>query len=204
LALSPEGDASRAAEQLAELAAQGVWLRTRALITTLFARLCLSDLFLHGIGGAKYDQVTDAIIERFFGLKPPQYMTLTATLRLPIQREEVTAEDARRVDRQLRELAYHPERHLARDGDARLQAIVAEKRRWVETVQTRENARLRGDGIRNANAALQPFLADAWQQARDERDRIAQALRVKAILASREYAFCLYPAAALKRLMDVG
>ena len=96
LSLSPEGDASRAAEQLAELAARGVRLRTRALITTLFARLFLGDLFLHGIGGAKYDQVTDAIIERFFGLKPPQYMTLTATLRLPIKRAEVTTDDARR------------------------------------------------------------------------------------------------------------
>lgn len=204
LLLSPEGDAGRAAEQLAELAAGGVRLRTRALITTLFARLFLSDLFLHGIGGAKYDQVTDAIIERFFGLKPPQYMTLTATLRLPIRRDEVTADDARRVDRQLRELAYHPERHLASDSDPRWQAIVDNKRRWVETVQTRENARQRGDQIRSANAALQPLLADAWRQVRDERERIAQALRVKAILASREYAFCLYPAEALKRLMDLG
>ena len=81
---------------------------------------------------------------------------------------------------------------------------MAEKRRWIETAATRENARQRGDQIRSANTALQPLLADAWQQARDERERISQALRVKAILASREYAFCLYPAEALKRLMDLG
>ena len=72
---------------MAELAGRGIRLRTRALITTLFARLFLGDLFLHGIGGAKYDQVTDLLVERFFGVKPPGYMTLTATLRLPIASE---------------------------------------------------------------------------------------------------------------------
>ncbi len=64
-------DASLAAEQLAELKRSGIKIRTRALITTLFARLLLGDLFLHGIGGAKYDQVTDLLIGRFFGLEPP-------------------------------------------------------------------------------------------------------------------------------------
>ena len=30
-------------------------------MTTMFARLLLGDTFLHGIGGAKYDQVTDSM-----------------------------------------------------------------------------------------------------------------------------------------------
>ena len=50
----------------------------------MFARLFLCDLFIHGIGGAKYDQMTDAIIERFFGFAPPDYLTVTATAKLPI------------------------------------------------------------------------------------------------------------------------
>src|SRR5205085_514035 len=50
-------------------------IRPRALITTMYARLVLSDLFIHGIGGAKYDEVTDEIIRRFFGIEPPKYLT---------------------------------------------------------------------------------------------------------------------------------
>ena len=53
LPLTEDGDAAAAAEQLAALSSRGIKLRTRALTTTLFARLVLSDLFLHGIGGAK-------------------------------------------------------------------------------------------------------------------------------------------------------
>ena len=41
-----------------------------ALTLTLFARVCLGDFFIHGIGGGKYDEVTDAIIRDYFGIEP--------------------------------------------------------------------------------------------------------------------------------------
>lgn len=53
----------------------------RALTLTLFCRLFLADLFLHGIGGGEYDQVTDRIIRSFFGMTPPAFAVATATLR---------------------------------------------------------------------------------------------------------------------------
>src|SRR5262249_57288337 len=46
-------------------------LRPRALTLTLFARVCLGDYFIHGIGGGEYDEGTDAIIRAYFCLAPP-------------------------------------------------------------------------------------------------------------------------------------
>ena len=204
LTLTPEGDVDRVAGQLAELASRGVRLRTRALITTLFARLCLGDLFLHGIGGAKYDQVTDLLIERFFGVKVPCYMTLTGTLRLPIERPGVTPDDARRIDHQIRELAYQPERFLPAASDTQAEALVREKRVWIGTTATPENARLRCREIRRINEALQPSIEGARRRLVDERHEATNMLRARAVLASRDYAFCLYPAAALQSLMESG
>ncbi len=203
LALEPEGDVDRAAAQLAELATAGLRIRTRALITTLFARLCLGDLFLHGIGGAKYDHVTDALIERFFGIKPPCYMTLTATLRLPIEQAVVSQDDARRVGQRLRETVYHPERFVDATANGDVGSLVATKRHWIETPATRENAKLRGDHIRMANAALQSHVSAQRDMIVGERERLASLLRARSILASREYAFCLYPAEQLQRLMQL-
>ncbi len=84
LARPGDGDAARAVEQLGEARRHGVKLRPRALLTTLFARLLLGDQFVHGIGGAKYDQLTDALLERFCGVAPPAFITATATVRLPL------------------------------------------------------------------------------------------------------------------------
>ena len=62
--------------------ARSVRLRTRALTTTLFSRFLLGDLFIHGIGGAKYDELGDEIARRFFGIEPPGFLTVSMTLWL--------------------------------------------------------------------------------------------------------------------------
>jgi hypothetical protein len=58
-------------------------LAPRALTLTLFFRLLVADQFIHGIGGGRYDQVTDALIARHFGLRPPKFCVTTATLLFP-------------------------------------------------------------------------------------------------------------------------
>jgi hypothetical protein len=55
----------------------------RAMTLTLFARLLLADLFVHGIGGGRYDQVTDLLIGKFFGIAPPPFSVATGTLYHP-------------------------------------------------------------------------------------------------------------------------
>ncbi len=136
LPLSAEGDARAAAEVLHGLAQRGIKLRTRALTTTLWARLALGDLFVHGLGGAKYDQLTDALIERFFGLAPPGFLTVSGTLYLPVDQPAVTEEDLRRLDRRLRALKFGPERFIEVDraphGEREaLRQTIAAKQAWI-------------------------------------------------------------------------
>ena len=55
----------QAAENLKRfLSAQQLRLSPRALALTLFLRLIVCDQFVHGIGGALYDEVTDRVITR--------------------------------------------------------------------------------------------------------------------------------------------
>ncbi len=73
-----------AAEQLGEwLKRNGVRFSPRALVLTMFIRLCAADQFIHGIGGARYDQVTDRIIANYFQIEPPKFSVTTATMYLP-------------------------------------------------------------------------------------------------------------------------
>jgi hypothetical protein len=65
------------------LAATNHRLSPRALTLTLFLRLMVADQFVHGIGGARYDQVTDRIIAEHFGVAPPRFAVTTATMYLP-------------------------------------------------------------------------------------------------------------------------
>ncbi len=204
LPLSPDGDATRAVQQLVDIADRGVKIRSRALITTLWARLALGDLFLHGIGGAKYDQVTDLLVRRFFGLVPPRFVVLSATLHLPIKGtppagspQQSPIEEARSIGQQLRQLDYHPESHI-NGQDTTSAGLIAEKRRWVETSQTPQNARTRCRAIRRVNASLQPWVASRREDLLRGQVEAVEAMRVEEILAWREYGFCLHPEQALR------
>jgi hypothetical protein len=203
LSLTADRDASTAAEQLLELTSRGVKIRTRALTTTLYARLVLSDLFLHGIGGAKYDQVTDQIARSFFGFAPPEFAAVSATLRLPIASKLQAATGDRPCAEQLRELRYHPERYLdAAEVDGYdLQNIITEKRRWVAAPKTPQNAHERHLGITSANEALQPFVAERGSAIRARCHEQQEQKRAAAILQSREYSFCLYPKRHFDKLL---
>lgn len=58
-------------------------LSPRAITLTMFLRLFVADQFVHGIGGGRYDQVTDRIIRSFFDMCPPAFSVTTATLYFP-------------------------------------------------------------------------------------------------------------------------
>jgi hypothetical protein len=199
LPLTADGEIMAAAEQLAALSSRGVKIRTRALSTTLFARLFLSDLFLHGIGGAKYDQVTDQIVRLFFGFEPPEFATVSATLRLPIDCNAADASRPGQWEHRLRELRYHPEHFVTCDSKRSgadpcpIGELIAAKRRWLAKPKTPQNARDRHLAITGANEALQSFVAPLREKIEQERRDILQNKRREAILRSREYSFCLYP-----------
>ncbi|MCP4272694.1 MAG: hypothetical protein GY781_12130, partial [Gammaproteobacteria bacterium] len=80
-------------ERLKTLISNGIKIRPKAIANTMYSRLFFSDLFIHGIGGAKYDLITDEIIREFFGVEPPEYATISATLHLPYKPFDVSNED---------------------------------------------------------------------------------------------------------------
>ncbi len=208
LPLTSDGPADRAVARISELAGEGVKLRSRALITTLWARLALGDLFIHGIGGAKYDQVTDALIARFFGLAPPEFLVLSATLHLPITRDRPRPDDIQEIKHQLRELQFHPERHIdpqalqiADDPEAATR-LVSGKTHWIRTPQTRENAATRYREIRRINGELQPWVEHRRKRLLKKLSQTIKSTRAETTLSWREYAFCLFPEKALRDFFD--
>ncbi len=181
------------------LESQGVKIRSRALTTTMFLRLFVADVFLHGIGGGIYDALTDDIIRRFFGVFPPDYLIVSATLNLPLPRFPDAAERCRTLHRRSRDLIYQPERMLVDN------ALASEKRQWIERITATHTERAaRFSRLRELNTAMQPFL---WQRIHETNAAIKAAeaeSHAHAIASRRDYAFCLYPEAMLRSFFMHG
>lgn len=207
LPLTVDSHGAAAVERLGALEDEGVKIRSRALTTTLWARLALSDLFLHGIGGAKYDEVTDRLFERFLGVHPPGLMVASGTLLLPVPAPPASVAQQRELKQRLWQLRHHPECFLDECCPAgaglpdESRRLAAEKHRWVETPQTGDNARQRCRAIRRVNAALQPYVARQREQAAERLEATDRALEAARLLRRRDFSFCLHPEGSLRHFL---
>ena len=182
-------------EWLANASNDGLRIRSRALITTMYARLMLSALFLHGIGGAKYDELTDLLISRFFEITPPKFMVLSATVHLPVASPNVDAVDLTHLRQLLRSLQYHPERFLESQGNLAPEAerLIRVKRDLLKAMPTSGSKRDWHRQIVAVNEQMQPLLRERAYELQAELERLQRDLHIKQILASREITFVAYP-----------
>jgi hypothetical protein len=180
-----------------------VKIRPRALVTTMMLRLLASDLFIHGIGGAKYDQVTDQIIADFFGIEPPGFVVASGTRLLPVPRSGTSQRDIDEIYRLLRELDFRPEAHLALDAfppedRQRAEQLIAAKREWLRPGIAPEQLAARHAALAEINAGLGDYVSTRREALQGELSRLHEDLRRQRILGSREFSFCLYPEATLR------
>jgi hypothetical protein len=91
----------------------GYLLRPKAVSLTLFVRLFLADLFVHGAGGASYELITDYVIERFYKIKPPRFAVATCTMRLSLVGPTSSArQDISGLKHRLRRIKHNPEEYI--------------------------------------------------------------------------------------------
>jgi hypothetical protein len=186
-------------------------IRPRALTLTAFARLFVADLFIHGIGGGRYDRATDAIVRTFFGVAPPTYATATATLFLPFTAGGPREAERARLHRTLLDLQHNPDRFLSPDGGPH-QEMVEEKWSLIRRLEqaaglTRRERRAVTQRIREINMILQVAVADRVAQVQEALRHLDRHLEEAEVTGFRGYPFLLFPVEsvdALVNLLHVG
>ncbi|MBI2193412.1 MAG: hypothetical protein HYU36_15665 [Planctomycetes bacterium] len=191
-------ESESAIQAVASLHSAGWRLRPRALATTAFCRLFLADLFIHGMGGAKYDRVTDAILGRFFGIRPPVYVAATGTFHLPLEAVIPRAERLDLLRYRARDVFQNPERYApaALRSDPGFCAILAEKRalvREMPSVVSRPEKYARFVRIKALNRAMAGRLGPHADRAMGDLAAALSLRRQQAILQDRSYPFFLFP-----------
>ncbi len=170
----------------------GYKIRTRALTTTLFARLILGDLFMHGLGGGKYDELTDDIMRRFYGIQPPAFLVVTGTLLLPLPPVAATVDDHIHWQTLKRDLWWNPQRHV--DGDSAATELRDRKIDWINRpIASAAQNRERYETLRKLTSALRPFVRAQEALASANLDQAEHRLQAARLESRRDYAFCLYP-----------
>ncbi len=197
-------DGDEAVQDWLQLAVDGVLLRPRALITTMFVRLVISDLFVHGIGGGKYDQMTDAIIRHYFEVPAPTMVVATATMRLPLAEQlQLRSLTENAAAQQLEtstawQLRHHPEQHI-QSVEPEVESLLNRKRELLANIPPRGQKWEWHREITRLNQRLAHLNEQAIQQSQQRLQELAAQSRQLKLATSREFSFCLFESESLVR-----
>lgn len=175
-------------------------IRPKALITSMMFRLFLSDLFVHGIGGAIYDELTDRIFSRYWNVKLPRFAIVTATLRLPWDRKPVTEDDPRQLRQVLRSLHWNPDRFLTSSTDGNALEYKKQKQHLITTTCELDRLSERHQQYELIRTQLAPYVANEQHRLDETLVQTLQQLKRDQHHFSREHPWVLYPEQELGRL----
>jgi hypothetical protein len=191
LPLDDSLDADQAAIRLRNFLQQHrLRLAPRALSLTMFLRLFVADLFVHGIGGGRYDQITDRLIGRHFGIAPPAFAVTTATLYLPAAsgRERTCVSCVKREGHRLKHDVLGARKREYVD------AIAAAPRRSSLRMELFQSMQKEMRSSRPVDTAISQWKA----RLRETIDRAAE----DQVMFDRELFYALQPADRLSQLID--
>lgn len=169
-------------------------IRPKAIAYTLYQRRYLCDFFIHGVGGATYDIVTNAIYRRFWGESPPAYACVSLSWRLPLAPALPELSVLRKHYAAVRNLEKHPLDYLgAAPQDLRIaveKALIVKKSHLVALAcATRAEKHAIGAEIKKIDEYLSRLLAETKRVL--EQDGLAAIERHEACTA-RDYPYFLF------------
>lgn len=213
LPLSEERSAGDAVIELQRLTRDGWRFRSRALTTTWLARMLLADVFVHGLGGAKYDEMTDALIGRFWGSLPPEFATVSATVHLPLG--TAWPDDAQSVGIKRHawlDALHNPERHWDGAWPDAVLALVSEKQRWVAAEpsesasltkrQLRAENHRRDQRLRVIRHQLRQLAEPVIHRTQQEYNTARSHQAANRVLQRREFSWVLFPEEQLRATFE--
>lgn len=178
----------------------GLRVVPKAVALTMFERLFVADLFVHGVGGARYEAVTDAVVERWLGIAPPPYAVVSLTMRWP-GASAVADDELQAVRRRLREAEHNPDRLLAEavfESVAERQAaeaLAAEKRalreRFADPAADKKALNAR---VRELNVRLREAVRPVIESLQAELSRLEAVQAQECWPADREVSFPFFDA----------
>lgn len=186
-------------------------IRPKALLLTLYNRLFISDLFIHGLGGAKYDLVTDEIIREFFKVEPPHFLVVSCTLYLNFKSSS-GASDSKisALKKKIRDLEFNPERYvdelpLTKKEKNQIGELAEKKtgliKKIKKTLSPIEKRKI-SEEVKAINNFIVEKIIPLKYELNKKIEKEEEKMKQAKVYTFREFPYCLFSAKTLRNLLN--
>lgn len=190
------------------LAPQGLGIRPKAITLTLFVRLFLADLFIHGIGGAKYEVITDYLIANFYNVQVNPFTTATMTLRLfDGQYQPNIQSQISKAKGQLRDITFNPQNYISPEFKLHpaVKKLVAKKKVLLDVIAANhfsvEQKRDIHQKTQDINSQLLAYTSGTAKLLESRIQQLESDMQSDNVYQSRDYFFGLFDEIVLKNVI---
>jgi len=177
----------------------GQVLLPRAVTLSLFFRWIGSDLFIHGTGGGRYDQITNQIGTHFFQAPPPEFKIITNTLSLPIDHLEKYkkikySQNIQQWNKKKREFWFNPEKQLPPDQPLRVEI---EQTITELTVSSGSRKNIH-ENLEKLRSQARQLLQSRFQLMEGQKEKITRQSVARKVLNDRTFPYFFYGVNSLR------
>lgn len=191
---------------------QELKIRPKALLLTLYNRLFISDLFIHGLGGAKYDLVTDEIIREFFKVEPPHFLVISCTLYPNFKsspRASVFKISA--LKKKIRDLEFNPERYvdelpLTKKEKNQIGELAEKKTKLIQKIKRASSPiekREISEEIKVTNNFIVEKIIPLKYELNKKIEKEEGKMKQAKVYTFREFPYCFFSAKTLRNLLHL-
>ncbi|MEO0232797.1 MAG: hypothetical protein ABIL90_02490, partial [candidate division WOR-3 bacterium] len=163
----------------------------------IYQRIFLSDLFVHGIGGARYDEFTEKFFEDVFNLKIPEFIFLTGTFYLFEGNPSDLSSRISELIQKKNFLIHHPEKFLKDDP------LVNEKIKLIEEIRNlKKNKREIGERIKKINEKLKEKIEGILKEIEREINVLMEKEEEEKVKYYREYPYFYFDYERIKKAIE--
>jgi len=187
------------------------FIRPKAVTLTLFVRLLLADWFIHGVGGAKYEYITDYLLRHYYRLEELYFGIATTTMTLSmVESAGSTSKNKQELKKKIRHLKYNPEKFLNQSLSEKhpVMELIKAKRDLVRTASDKKNpSDVRNSSWKSISEVNNKLLSFNKDYLKDLNEKLKLSQKLDAsrdVLEYRKFFFGLFPKDKLRKILETG
>ncbi len=180
-------------------------LRPKAIPLTFFLRMFFTDMFIHGISGAKYDEVTDGIIEEYYKVQPPLYIAASLTLFPDLPLNNVKKADIDNLKAIIRNIKFKPEIFETKISDHRIykrfRELMEQKKELLQQGNEAIDKKRHYQQIKTITEELSSYLDNFYLETINRLKTLEEKEQEDQVIRFREYPYFLYDVNKIKKVI---